>query len=172
MVPRLRAVAVLEDAGPCDAQIPREVPAHCFVVEPDTDEMARAICVILGILKGLATVQEAHVVDEAYVALDHARAVLQLPGDVVDGIQRLRLSLSQAWNSRRTRVKRRAANKETPREIPDDLVVIVVQDGAPIVRRLAAMTVVARSVGWSHGTRNTRGSLTYQMASLAWPEHG
>jgi len=85
--------------------------------------------------------QNSHVVDEAHIALEHGGAQLQLPRDVVDGIYGLCLGFGQARDAGCTGRQRRAADEKTSGEVPDDLVVMVVEDSPAVIGGIAAMAV-------------------------------
>jgi len=129
----LLAVLVLEDAGPCDPECSRQLPAHCRIVKPDANKVADSA---VAIRKGLTAVQNPHVVDEAKIPPHHARLELMLASDEVDGVEGLSLGFGEAGNARAARLKRGVADKKSPGEGHDDPGVVVEEDRAGVGPRV------------------------------------
>ena len=89
----------------------------------------------------LAAVHDAHVVDEAHVATLHGGTDFVLACDEMAGIERFGLGFGQAGDAGRAAFAW-VAGQETAGEVEDYFVVgSVVEEGAGVERRSAAVTV-------------------------------
>jgi len=95
----------------------------------------------LGVLKGLAAMQQRHVVDEADVAAHHAGLDLVLLGDEVDCVKGFGLCLRQAGDTGSAGVEGGVSDEEAAREGGDKVRVVVVHAGAAVVGGIAAESV-------------------------------
>ena len=125
------SVRVIKDPRPRQPQRPRQLPAHLVVVEPEPDEVALGVRIVL---KGFPPMQDRHVVHEADIPLLHPRSHLVLASNGVDCVQRFGLGLVQPWYAIGPGILGRVADQQTTGEVDDDLVVLAVHDGALVVR--------------------------------------
>lgn len=143
-VPELAPFLVLvEDAGPSQAQLAWQFPAQHLVIEPDTYEVAGLACPVL---ERLAPMQDTHVVDEAQVALEHARLDLEALRGEVHGVESLSLKFSQGGDAGATRIEWLVSDQEPAREGGDELAMTVVHESSLVEWRVATESVMGRII--------------------------
>ena len=129
-IPEGFALKVIEDSGPRKLQWRRESPAFVFIFEPKANEMPLAR---FRVLKGLATMQDCHIVEEAHVALLHGRRDLVLLSNEVQSVQGFGLGLGETWDPFRTRRIGSVADQQAARDIQNGLALMEIEQGAAIV---------------------------------------
>jgi hypothetical protein len=135
-VPMVLAFVVIEDPSPSHSKRKGKLPAMLFIVQPEAQQMPLASAIVL---EGLSSMEDAHVVQETDVSLQHLRVDLATAADVVDRVQSLRLDLGEAGNARGSRIFG-GPGQESTREVHQDFAILDVQEGALVEGRIPSVS--------------------------------
>lgn len=113
--------------------------------------------------------EERHVVDKTKITLFNACFDLMLGRNEMHGVKSFSLSFCEPWNTCSTAFERCVADKKASRVARDELAFVVVQQGALVIWRVSAETMLSSA---SIPKSSHKFMLTYRMASLVETAHG